>query len=92
MLRRTLRIAMVAAFIGLGWAAGQAQTSKPDFEVIVHAPEGETTIECVRGCELAWVERGLNPHSKPMHRFTFRCTGAADSRCSSQRVGGWIGR
>lgn len=61
MIRASLRIAVVAALIGMGWAAGRAQTSVPDFEVVVNAPSGETTIECVRGCKLSWVQRGLNP-------------------------------
>ena len=43
------RFVMVAALVGIGWMAGKAQTSEPDFEVIVNAPSGETTIECVRG-------------------------------------------
>jgi hypothetical protein len=90
MIRRSSRITMLAALVGLGWVAGYAQSPGPDFEVVVNAPEGETTIECVRGCELAWVERGVNPNSKPMRTFTFKCQGAADSRCSSMKVGGWL--
>ena len=89
MIRATLRIALVGVLVGMGWMAGKAQTSEPDFEVVVNAPSGETTIECVRGCELAWVERGLNPNSQPMRTFRFNCSGA---RCSSHKVGGWIKR
>ena len=88
MIRATLRIAIVAALVGIGWMAAKAQTSDPNFEIVVNAPSGETTIECVRGCALAWVERGVNPNSRPMHAFTFKCTRA--SRCSSMRVGGWL--
>ena len=90
MTRALIRLAIAAALVGAGWAAGQAQTSEPDFEVIVDAPVGETTIECARGCALALVERGLNPSSVPMQKFTFKCTSV--SRCSSRRVGGWIKR
>ena len=90
MIRTSLRIATVAALITLGWIAGRAQTTTPDFEIIVDAPSGQTTIECVRGCDLAWVERGLNPNSTPMRTFEFACHGAA--RCSSSKVGGWIKR
>ena len=90
MIRTSRRIATVAALITLGWIAGRAQTTTPDFEIIVNAPSGQTTIECVRGCELAWVERGLNPNSTPMRTFEFACNGAA--RCSSSKVGGWIKR
>ena len=74
--------------VGLGWLAGAAQSS-PDFELRVNAPGGETTIECVRGCNLAWVERGINPNAQPIDTFTYACS--AD-RCSSGRVGGWLTR
>jgi hypothetical protein len=87
MIRTSLRIALAAALVGLGWVAGQAQTSQPDFEVVVNAPSGETTIECVRGCDLAWVERGVNANAIPTQSFRFACNGA---RCSSYRVGGWV--
>ena len=70
-----------------GW---KAQTSAPDFEVVVNAPGGETTIECVRACKLAWVERGVNAIATPTQSFKFACGGTADSRCSSFKVGGWI--
>ena len=87
--RASLRFAIAIALAGgMGWMAAKAQTSEPNFEVVVNAPSGETTIECVRGCELAWVERGLNPNSRPMKTFTFKCDGAP--RCSSHRVGGWV--
>ena len=89
MIRASLRIAIAAIFVGMGWIAGRAQTSQPAFEIVVNAPSGETMIECVRGCELAWVERGLNPNSTPMPTFTFKCSGTADGRCSSRKVGGW---
>jgi hypothetical protein len=91
MIRISVRIAVVAALLGLGWVAGRAQASQPDFEVVVDAPYGETTIECVRGCRLAWVQRGVNPDATPTPRFTFKCGGGAESsRCSSNKIGGWI--
>lgn len=87
-MRRIARhLAVAAALLALGWAAGRAQTAEPSFELVVTAPGGETTIECRRGCELAWVERGLNPNSRPMPTFTFSCSAG---RCSSHRVGGWL--
>jgi hypothetical protein len=70
-----------------GWAVGRAQSAAPDFELVVNAPGGETSIECVRGCDLKWVERGPNPNSGLMTKFTFSC-GA--SECSSGRIGGWF--
>ena len=87
MVRTSLRIAMAVAFVGIGWVVGAAQTSQPDFELVINAPSGETRIECVRGCSLSWVERGLNSNATASSRFTYGC--GAD-RCSSGRVGGWI--
>jgi hypothetical protein len=91
MIRIGLRLVMIVALVAVGWAAGKAQTAEPDFEIVVNAPEGETMIECVRGCELAWVERGVNPNANPVPTFQFSCKGG-NSRCSSARVGGWITR
>jgi len=88
--RTAVRIAIAAGLVGLGWVAGKAQTSQPDFELVVDTPVGATTVECRRGCDLAWVERGLNPNSKPMPTFQFECSGS--ERCSSFRIGGWIRR
>lgn len=85
--RRLSRLAIAAALVALGWAAGRAQTSEPAFEIVVTAPGGKTTIECRRGCALAWVERGVNANSQPMQTFTYGCSA---SSCSSGRVGGWI--
>lgn len=77
-----------------GWiAAGAAQDTPPDFEFIVRAPAGETVIECVKGCGLAWVERGRLRGEVPKSTFNFGCSGVGNttaSRCSSGRVGGWI--
>ena len=93
-----LRVAVALGLVVAGWAVGKAQTLQPDFEFLVNAPTGETTVECVRGCELAWVQRGLNSDSKPMPTFTFKCGSGGsggsttEPRCSSFRVGGWIKR
>lgn len=89
MRRITERVAIAALLIGFGWAVGTAQTAQPDFELVVNSPTGETTVECQRGCKLAWVERGVNPVSRPMTTFTFSCNNAAQERCSSARIGGW---
>ena len=88
MIRASLRIALAVALVAIGWMAARAQTSEPAFELIVNAPSGQTTIECVRGCALAWVERGLNPNSTPAPSFKFGCSGTAG--CSSGKVGGWL--
>ena len=91
MIRASLRIAMAATLIGLGWIVAKAQTSEPDFEIAVSGSTGETTIECVRGCELSWVERGLNADARPTRVFTYKCSGSL-YRCESGKVGGWIKR
>jgi hypothetical protein len=88
--RTLLRVVAAVVLIGLGWAAGKAQTPQPDFELIVNAPAGQTSVECVRGCELMWVERGVNPNDTPRATFSFGCQGPEVKRCSSASVGGWI--
>jgi hypothetical protein len=49
-------VIIAAAMLLTGWAVGRAQvqTPQPEFEIRVNAPGGSTTIECVRGCSLAW--------------------------------------
>jgi hypothetical protein len=90
MTRIVLRAAVLLAAMGMGWAVARAQSAEPAFEIVVDAPAGATTITCVKGCTLAWVERGVNPNSKPMATFSYECRGAAVERCSSRKVGGWI--
>ena len=89
MRRFSLNAALALALVATGWALARAQISQPDFEIVVEAPGGPTTIRCVRGCTLAWVERGVNPNNTPTESFDFNCSGA---RCSSSRVGGWLTR
>ncbi len=90
MTRIVLRAAVLLAAMGMGWAVTKAQSTEPAFELIVDAPVGATTITCVRGCTLAWVERGVNPNSQPMPTFSYKCSGPNVERCSSRRVGGWV--
>jgi hypothetical protein len=87
MIRLIARYVTVAALVGAGWAAGRAQAVQPDFEIVIDAPAGETSVVCVRGCDLAWVQRGLNRNATPAPTFTFKC--GDPSRCSSGKVGGW---
>ena len=88
MRRQPLRLVVAAGLLALGWTAGRAQTAAPDFELIVNAPAGDVSVTCVRGCELAWTERGVNPRARRMATFTFECTGQL--RCESGRIGGWL--
>ena len=87
MARMTLMAAVAFALVGLGWAVARAQTTGPDFELIVNAPSGDTSIQCVRGCTLKWTERGINPDDLGQQMFSYGCRAP---RCSSGRVGGWI--
>jgi len=91
MLRLTVRVVIALALVLVGWVAAKAQPTTPDFEVVVDSPAGETTVTCKRGCNLAWIERGVNPNATPMRTFTFKCSGGPpEGRCSSATVGGWI--
>ena len=88
MARKAFIAAVALALVGLGWVAGRAQVSSPDFEIVIDAPEGHTNVDCLRGCKLMWIERGT-PGSRDEH-FDFSCGGAP--RCRSGKVGGWIER
>ncbi len=90
MKRQALRMTVAAGLLALGWTAGRAQTSAPDFELVVNSPKGEVTVQCVRGCELAWAERGVNGRAARMSTFTFDCEGPGPMRCPSGRIGGWL--
>lgn len=91
MKRTACRVFIAAGLITLGWVAGHSQASQPDFELIVNSPKGETTVECRRGCKLAWVERGDPASKTPAPTFTYGCNGGdAAQRCSSARIGGWV--
>jgi hypothetical protein len=85
------RVIIGAGLIALGWVAGHSQTAQPDFEILVNSPKGETTVECVKGCALAWVERGDPATKTPTPTFSYACRGGdSEQRCSSARIGGWI--
>jgi hypothetical protein len=90
-----------AAVLGLmllaGWTAGRAQTSSPDFELVVTTTTTDkgldTSVECVKGCKLAWVQRGVNPRAARLSSFEFSCSGNngnSVTQCPSGVVGGWI--
>jgi hypothetical protein len=84
----TRTVLLGTALIGLGWITGRAQTATPEFELLVNAPQGETNVQCVRGCKLQWTERSINPNDPPVQTFTYACRGI--DRCSSGRIAGWI--
>ena len=91
MKRAFVRGGIALALVAAGWAAGRAQQTQPDFEIRVTAPVGATQIECVKGCNLSWVERGVTGVAdKPT--FDFRCGGGGAVTCGSGRIGGWLVR
>ena len=94
MKRIALKLLLAIGLVAIGWTVGRAQPSYPDFELRIDAPRGQTTITCVRGCGLAWIQRsppGNYPGQDSV--FTYSCGGPnADMRCDSGRVGGWIAR
>ena len=89
----TLRVfATALLLLFAGWAAGRAQTSAPDFEIVVTTTATsssiDTAVKCVRGCNLSWVQRGVNPRAKAISEFEFSCKGG--NPCGSGTVGGWL--
>jgi hypothetical protein len=92
MTRVAVRAVLALSLIGMGWTIGRAQSPGPDFELKIDAPQGQTNVVCVRGCELAWIERMLPGTIDPRGQttFTYRCGGgSAGQRCESGRIGGW---
>ena len=87
MVKWVVRVVVAVGLVGSGWFAARAQSGEPDFVISIAAPGGSTSITCVKGCRLAWVERGVNPNSRPMRSFDFSCTA---SQCGSGQVGGWL--
>ena len=88
----SVRVFATALLLLVGWALGRAQTSSPDFEIVVTTTSTNssiaTAVKCVRGCNLSWVQRGVNPQAKALREFEFSCTGG--SSCGSGTVGGWL--
>jgi len=41
MIRTSLVIAIAGALVGLGWTVAKAQSSQPNFEIVVNAPEAK---------------------------------------------------
>jgi hypothetical protein len=88
MTRIVLRAGVILAAVGMGWAVGKAQTAEQAFELVVDAPVAAMTITCVKGCALAWVERGVNPNSQPLPTFSYS---AVDRTSNGARRAGSAG-
>jgi hypothetical protein len=85
------RAAIAAILIAVGWVAGRAQPQQPDFELVVEAPFGETPVTCRRGCELVWVERGVNPAARRQSTFSFSLR-VNESASECEGFYGFLGR
>jgi hypothetical protein len=93
MMRIALRLLLAVILIGAGWTIGRAQAPMHDFEIVIDAPEGQTRVECVKGCKLAWIERMVPGTVTPERTdFSYRCSNSPTQRCGSGRIGGWIVR
>jgi hypothetical protein len=86
-----VRVAVAVALIGFGWSVGRAQSGQPDFELMIDAPGGATTVQCVRGCSLQFHMDSSNSDNIPSSTFSFNCRGVA-SRCSSGTINGYLKR
>jgi hypothetical protein len=91
MIRIAAKLFVAAALVAGGWSVGRAQGTLHDFEIRIDAPEGKTTVECVKGCQLAWVERMVPGTVKPERTtFEYGCSNSPSGRCGSGRIGGWL--
>ena len=91
MKRIAVRVAIAVALLGFGWSVGRAQSRQPDFELMVDAPGGATTVQCVRGCTLQFHMDASNSDNHPSSAFSFNCSGGTP-RCSSQTINGYLQR
>jgi hypothetical protein len=91
MKRRAIQIVLALFLVASGWAAGKAQTPAPEFTLAIDAPEGRTTIKCVRGCTLQGGRDEGNPNNTPIQDYWYECRGSALQRCGST-VNGWLTR
>ncbi len=86
-MRSTLiRVAVGALLVGLGWAAGVAQTRAGDFELRIDAVAGRTEVQCVRGCGLIGARDIPNPGATEMRTYGFDCN-SRNGRCQANVVG-----
>ena len=88
MTKHVVRLACAVALIVFGWSVGRAQTSVPDFELVVTRHQGgaDVQVECKRGCKLGYVPKGGEVKPKPKD-VGFACK--IEARCDIP-VAGWI--
>ena len=85
-LRGVVALALVAAGVGLGRAQGRSG----DFEIRIEAPQGFTTLECVRGCTIVGA-RDLAVRD-PKTTYRFGCSAPTESTACPATVHGFIVR
>ena len=92
MTRMALKLLLALGLVFGGWSIGRAQARMHDFEIVIDAPVGRTRVECVKGCQLAWIERMVPGTVTPEKtEFWYECGGNSPTqRCGSGRIGGWI--
>jgi hypothetical protein len=83
------QIVLALGLLGLGWALGYAQRVEPEFMIQIDAPAGETSVECLSGCELVGARDVENPRAGRMKTYRYRCGGESAQRCTG-RVAGWL--
>jgi hypothetical protein len=86
MLRGLIALALVAAGVGLGRAQGRSG----DFEIRIEAPQGFTTLECVRGCTIVGARDVAVREPKATYRFG--CSTPNESVLCRATVHGFIVR
>ena len=85
----TIKKALVClTLLVVGWTLGYAQRSQPQFTLSIDAPGGETTVECISGCDLLDASDVENPGAGRLKKYWYRC-GKTVERCGA-RVAGWL--
>ena len=82
MLRGVMALALVAAGVSLGRSG--------DFEIRIEAPQGFTTLECVRGCTIVGARDVAVREPKATYRFG--CSTPNESVLCRATVHGFIVR
>jgi len=69
---------------------GRAQSvAPPDFEIVIHGAFGDTDVQCLKGCKLAYQPtKGLVDPKTATNEVAFGC---AQQRCE-MFASGWVAR
>ena len=88
MKQMAIRIVVAMGLVVLGWTAGRAAQTRADFEIQVTAPNGETTVTCVRGCGLQFI-RYAPSKASARPSFEWSCQDPKEGRCGAH-IQGWV--